>query len=329
VSWPVQRVGICAVLRGNCHAGRRCERSDSGCMLAGLAVSVAALADATTPRWDPQHPDKNPGARLLVPGPPTSRAVTDTSIPVASKTRSSRFELSVGRSTVSKGAKGLLLDDGYAERGSILLENVLSVGGQPAKLLTYRALSSLNHCWQPNAMLLQRRESKAVIEFDLVAVKPIDGWAAPAEVLIDYSSTPGFIEPPNTAWQCPGTFGQQPLRYSLDQHYKPWRPQTEVDAAIFSRWVTTKQERDTIVMCGNTGPDNRVGMPTSGKLPHCAGGLLHSVYRPSPKTNQDPVGTAESLFMRSQKDSKTTPATGSTALRSKMLQRWSPNVYSK
>lgn len=289
-------------------------------MLARLVVTVTALAGATTPRWDPQHPDKNPGARLLVPDPPASRAVANAKKTVASASRSGEFELSLGRSSVSKGAKGILLD-GYAERGSILLQNVLSVGGEPAKLLTYRALSSLNHCWKPNARLLRRRESENGVVFDLLAVEPIDGRAALTEVLIDYSSTPGFIQPPNTAWQCPGPPGQQPFRYSLDQHYKPWQPQTEADAAIFSRWVTTKHERETIVMCGNTGPDNRVGMPTSGKLPHCAGGLLHSVYQPRGSDKQGPAGTAESLFMRSQKNPEARHATGPTELqRSKKLR---------
>lgn len=294
-------------------------------MLVGLVVGAVVLAGAPTPRWDPQHPDKNPGARVLVPGPPTSRAVSflpnaTESVAPGSASSYGRFELSVGRSSVSKGAKGLLLD-GYAERGAVLLENALSVGGQPAKLLTYRALSSLNHCWRPNARLLRRRQSEDedATAFDLVAVEPIGGGLALAEVLIDYSSTPGFIEPPNSAWQCPGPPGQQPLRYSLDMHYRPWRPQTGMDAALFSRWVTPKQERDTIVMCGNTGPDNMVGFPTSGKLPHCAGGALYSVYRSSGSVKQG-SGTAESLFVRAQKASRVTPV----AAGSKMLRGDSP-----
>ena len=311
---------------GSCDLRRQAPRTMTFYqMLVRLVVGAAVLAGAPTPRWDPQHPDKNPGARVLVPGPPTSRPVplpvTNATDDVAGTASYSRFELSVGRSSVSKGAKGLLLD-GYAERGAVLLENALSVGGRPTKLLTYRALSSLNHCWRPNARLLRRRQSEDedATVFDLVAVESIGGGGTLAEVLIDYSSTPGFIEPPNTAWQCPGPPGQQPMRYSLDIHYRAWLPQTGLDEALFSRWVAPKQQRDTIVMCGNTGPDNRVGMPTSGKLPHCAGGVLYSVYRSRGNVKQG-SGTAESLFVRAQKSSRITPVAGSTVYeRSKMLR---------
>jgi len=278
-----------------------------------VLASVAALASDGPPRWDRQHPDKNPGARVLVAGSPAA----DRPASGAAVERTELFELSVGASAVSKGGQGLLLRGGRAERGSVLLENALSVGGQPAKLLTFRALSSLNHCWRPNARLLRRRRGgDEVVEaavtgeddlpvadviYDLVAIEAIDGLGAGeagSEVLIDYSSTPGFIEGPRSAWKCPGPTGE--LRYSLDEHHRP----SALDAATFSRWVTIESERDTIVLCGNSGPDGRSGMATSGKLPHCAAGLLHSVYRPRPNglaVAAGPAATAESLFMRSQK----------------------------
>lgn len=118
-------------------------------LLAALPRSVAA-PNAAIPRWDPQRPDHNPGARpLSVLGRPPAAAATP---------EASLFNLHVGRSAVAKGI-GLLVR-GSVPRGTVLLESALRVGrphnAKSAALLDYRAMASINHCWVPNAKLLRR-----------------------------------------------------------------------------------------------------------------------------------------------------------------------------
>ena len=213
-------------------------------LLQPAVPSPAAAAGDPSPRWDPQHPDANPGPRPLA----ALLGKHGGSLKPAS------FELFAGHSAVDKGT-GVLVR-GQAKRGAVLLERALSVATASAsdapRLTHFRALSLLNHCWVPNARLLRRRsEPWEPLTYDLVAVTDIDGEAAcrrkflqlpmekcriyiwllqfpsklqrnlagqaPSEVLVDYTATPGFIEGPSSSWECsspsPRTPTSQLYRY--------------------------------------------------------------------------------------------------------------------
>jgi hypothetical protein len=125
-------------------------------LAAALATGVTAPGEAAAPRWDPAHPDQNPGARPLnaLSREPTAGEPADQ----AAAEDAPLFDLFVGRSAVAKGI-GLLVR-GNVPRGTVLLNNALRVGrpsvSDTAHLLDFRALSSINHCWVPNARLLRR-----------------------------------------------------------------------------------------------------------------------------------------------------------------------------
>jgi hypothetical protein len=231
----------------------------------------------------PSEQDKNVGARPLAallgqhhrPGgsDPALSAATPPSEPIAG------FELRPGRSAIDKGT-GLLLY-GQAARGTVLLESALrtavrpgvsgagadtAAAGAAAPVLThFRALSVLNHCWVPNARLLRRttrpgsssaEAEQEVAVFDLVAVADMNGVAAPTEILIDYSATPGFIEGPSSSWECtnpsPRTVSSIRYPYALDANYKAWQPDPSKEnaAGLFSRWEASRRlEREPLVHC--------------------------------------------------------------------------------
>eukprot|EP01045_Picozoa_sp_COSAG04_P011231 COSAG04_NODE_718_length_10851_cov_8.135231_11_plen_259_part_00 len=239
--------------------------------LLGALALVAAVSGPNTPLWDPAHPDQNVGARPLedLQHPtPLSAAAGDGS---GGGGGSAPFELLVGRATVGKGV-GLLLR-GRAARGAVLLEGALRASD---RLLSFRALSSLNHCWRPNARLLRRAApARGEAVYDLVAVAEIDGGEGAeqsTEVLIDYSATPGFIELPRSSWRCldpapaPGVKGPpQLLSFELDRHYQPWKLHRAEDVALFSRWRTALPAREPLVVGCSSGPEGMMGMPTSGR----------------------------------------------------------------
>jgi hypothetical protein len=119
-------------------------------VLATVLVRTVAAPDVSTPRWDPQHPDLNPGPRPLTELGSAPSATSTAEAP--------RFYLHVGRSAVAKGV-GLLVR-GNVPRATVLLENALRVGRPYGRdktaLLDFRAMASINHCWIPNARLLRR-----------------------------------------------------------------------------------------------------------------------------------------------------------------------------
>lgn len=118
-----------------------------------IPCSVAAQGDNSIPRWDPQHPDLNPGARPL-----TALKARPTGAVATTIEAAQLFDLYVGRSAVAKGV-GLMVR-GSAPRGTVLLESALRarrpIDTDNNVLLDYRAMSSINHCWIPNARLLRR-----------------------------------------------------------------------------------------------------------------------------------------------------------------------------
>ena len=130
-------------------------------MFVATALAAASLCrvtapDMSTPRWDPQHPDLNPGPRPLTElgsAPASSAAVA-----------SPMFDLHVGRSAVAKGV-GLLVR-GNVPRGTVLLQSAFRVGRPKDRdntaLLDFRAMASINHCWAPNARLLRRYVHRCV-----------------------------------------------------------------------------------------------------------------------------------------------------------------------
>jgi hypothetical protein len=252
-------------------------------LLGGVAAPQETAPNEWDPTWDPASPDKNVGARPLAallgqhhrPGgsDPALSAATPPSEPIAG------FELRPGRSAIDKGT-GLLLY-GQAARGTVLLESALrtavrpgvsgagadtAAAGAAAPVLThFRALSVLNHCWVPNARLLRRttrpgsssaEAEQEVAVFDLVAVADMNGVAAPTEILIDYSATPGFIEGPSSSWECtnpsPRTVSSIRYPYALDANYKAWQPDPSKEnaAGLFSRWEASRRlEREPLVHC--------------------------------------------------------------------------------
>lgn len=118
-------------------------------VLAAVSPCRVAAPDVAAPRWDPQHPDLNPGPRPLT---------QLGSAPASPTAEPPLFDLHVGRSAVAKGV-GLLVR-GNVPRGTVLLQSAFRVGRPNDRdntaLLDYRAMASINHCWAPNARVLRR-----------------------------------------------------------------------------------------------------------------------------------------------------------------------------
>ena len=90
------------------------QRQQLGALLHVLAAvllpavvpgGVAFAPDVSTPRWDPQHPDLNPGARPLA---ELGRGRAPATAPPVQPGGAAVFDLAVGRSVVAKGV-GLLV----------------------------------------------------------------------------------------------------------------------------------------------------------------------------------------------------------------------------